>query len=228
MITFVSMKISDIIKSTVGGVVLLSLMCCSCGNGPDALQEDAPVTLRTSDMDFFELRDSVKICRRTTYLDVRFRGDTFAVDTLPAKRVETAIYFDRLGHYIKKRHERLTRDSLGRITRWEDRRPNYRTLHGGILKDTLGYVNVNPHVMTTSGMGDFSVVVRDTLGNIVGQYSDPYIQGTSNAAFNVIRRSDDRGNWTERLTVWTTQSPDGRPHVSYTIDTREITYYNPK
>ena len=44
-------------------------------------------------------------------------------------------------------------------------------------------------------------------------------------ANNIYRKFDKNGNWTERLTVWTTRSAGGRPHVSYSLEQREIEYY---
>lgn len=204
------------------------MLAASCGkeaNDEEAGKTEERVT-RTSDMDFFELHDAVRECDRITYYDVTWNADTVALDTAASRKNMVSAYFDKLGHYVKKRHERIERDADGNITRWEDRRPNSKGLHGGFLKDTLAYNRLNPAVMTSSGMGDFSVVVRDTLGNIVGQHTEPAIDGTTVSAFNIIRATDERGNWTERLTVWTSQSPGGKPHVSYTLDRRSITYYD--
>ena len=42
---------------------------------------------------------------------------------------------------------------------------------------------------------------------------------------NIYRAEDSRGNWTERLTIWVTQGRTSAPHLSYTLDRREIIYY---
>ena len=128
-------------------------------------------------------------------------------------------------YYVTRRDERVRRDEEGRIIRWEDRRPNLRRLHGGFLKDTLSYRHVSPNIVQTSGMGDYAITVYDDNHRIVGQYTDPLADGDKTAVFNVYRAEDSHGNWTERLSIWTTQTPGQRPHISYSLDRREIVYY---
>ena len=184
-----------------------------------------PEATTTSDLALFELRDRVKRVTTTTYYNVTPGPDSVAIDTLPANRLTTVVYFDSLGRYVPRRDERLRRDEQGRIIRWEDRRPNLRRLHGGYLKDTLTYRHTSPNVVQTSGMGDYAVTVYDDNHRIVGQYTDPLVDGEHTAVFNIYRDGDQRGNWTERLSVWTTQTPGARPHISYSLDRREIIYY---
>lgn len=186
---------------------------------------EASGAIETSDLALFELRGRVKRVTTTTFYNVTPGPDSVAVDTLPANRMTTVAYFDSLGHYVARRDERLRRDEYGRIIRWEDRRPNLRRLHGGFLKDTLTYRHMSPNVVQTSGMGDYAVTVYDDSHRIVGQYTDPLVDGEHTAVFNIYRSEDSRGNWTERLSVWTTQAPDARPHISYSLDRREISYW---
>lgn len=205
----------------------------------------ADYVFESSDLALFELHHRVKRVTTTTYYDVTpVTPDSVTVDTLPDHRIQTVVYFDTLGHYLARRDERITRDDLGRIIRWDDRRPNLRRVHGGFLRDTLTYRHISPNVVTSSGMGDFAVTVYDDRSRIVGQYTDPLsapapkastadeppprpkrVTDTNTAVFNIYRAEDSHGNWTERLSVWTTQAPDSRPHISYTLERRTITYY---
>ena len=181
----------------------------------------------SSDLSLFELNHRVKRVRSTVYYNVTSPdgADSMRVDTLPGGKVETVIYFDTLGHYVERRDERIRRDKQGRIVRWDDRRPNLRRVHGGFLRDTLTYSHISPNVVTTSGMGDFAVTVYDDRHRVVGQYTDPLTEGEHTAVFNLYRAEDPYGNWTERLSVWTTQTPGSRPHISYTLEKRDISYY---
>lgn len=211
-------------------VTLLSMAIwtgCSPYKGADDQSEDSSEGIfQSSDLSLFELNHRVKRVTSTTYYNVTPLGsDSVIVDTIPSNRLETVVYFDTLGHYVPRRDEHITRDDLGRIVRWDDRRPNLRRVHGGFLRDTLTYRHLSPNVVATSGMGDYAVTVYDDLNRVVGQYTDPLTEGEHTAVFNIYRNEDQRGNWTERLSVWTTQSPGSRPHVSYSLERREIIYY---
>lgn len=211
--------------------LLLSLTACSGGGAgrsisPFTLEDSDDAPFESADLSLLELMHRVKRVTKTTYYKVTPGGDTLAIDTNAVNRLETTIYFDSLGNYVQRRDERIRRDELGRMVRWEDNRPNLRRLHGGFLKDTLSYKHVSENVVESEGMGDFAVTVYDDRHRIVGQYTDPQIDGEHTAVFNIYRKEDERGNWTERLSVWSTQTPGSRPHVSYTLDRREITYYN--
>lgn len=186
---------------------------------------DPETLFETSDLSLFELRHRVKRVTTTTYYNVTPGPDSVAIDTITTPPVVTTVYFDSLGHYVARRDERVKRDEWGRIIRWEDRRPNLRRLHGGFLKDTLTYRHDSPNVVRTSGMGDYAVTVYDDNRRVVGQYTDPLADGEHTAVFNLYRDEDKLGNWTERLSVWTTQAPGARPHVSYSLDRRQIVYY---
>ncbi len=194
----------------------------------DSDSEDADKVFETSDLSLFELRHRVKSVHTTVYYNVVPGGDSVAVDTTARNVVKTVVYFDELGNYVPRRDERVKRDSQGRIVRWEDRRPNLRRVHGGFLKDTLTYRHVSPNVMQSSGMGDYAITVYDDDHRVVGQYTDPIAAGEQSAVFNLYRSEDKHGNWTERLSVWTTQAPGSRPHVSYTLTRRDIKYHNRK
>ena len=218
--------LTRIILSLTATAALLTASCAGRGDGSDdGNGSDDNVTFESSDLSLFELRHRVRNVTTTTYYDVTPGPDSVAVDTMPDKRITTVIYFDSLGRYVTRRDERIRRDAEGRITRWEDHRPNLRRLHGGFLKDTLSYTHVSPNVVQTSGMGDYAVTVYDDSHRIVGQYTDPLVDGEHTAVFNIYRDEDSRGNWTERLSIWTTQTPGNRPHVSYSLDRREIVYY---
>ncbi len=194
----------------------------------DSDSEDADKVFETSDLSLFELRHRVKSVHTAVYYNVVSGGDSVAVDTTARNVVKTVVYFDELGNYVPRRDERVKRDSQGRIVRWEDRRPNLRRVHGGFLKDTLTYRHVSPNVMQSSGMGDYAITVYDDDHRVVGQYTDPIAAGEQSAVFNLYRSEDKHGNWTERLSVWTTQAPGARPHVSYTLTRRDIKYHNRK
>lgn len=194
------------------------------GEASSAREADGEL-FETSDLSLFELRDRVKRVTTHTYYNVTPDADSVIIDSVPANVVTTVVYFDSLGHYVPRRDERLRRDEWGRIVRWEDRRPNLRRVHGGFLKDTLSYRHVSSNVVQSTGMGDYSVTVYDDRRRVVGQYTDPLADGDHTAVFNLYRDEDRRGNWTERLSVWTTQSEGARPHISYSLDRREIVYY---
>ena len=214
---------------TIASVILLAASTFSCGGrGHDdsiATSEPDGELFESTDLSLFELRHRVKKVVKTTYFRATPGPDSVAVDTASAHVTVTVAYFDSLGNYVARRDERIVRDELGRMIRWEDRRPNLNRLHGGFLKDTLSYRHISPNVVETSGMGDFAVTVYDDDRRIVGQYTDPLVDGDHTAVFNLYRASDSRGNWTERLGVWTTQSAGARPHLSYTLERREITYW---
>ncbi|MCM1522617.1 MAG: hypothetical protein NC039_08205 [Muribaculaceae bacterium] len=211
-------------------IVAASLLAASCsgsgiiGADTDDRGEEAGI-FETTDLSLLELRHRVKRVVKTTYWKATPGVDSVVVDTTAANVTVTVCYFDSLGNYVARRDERIRRDEYGRIIRWEDRRPNLNRQHGGFLKDTLSYEHLSPNVVRTNGMGDFAVTVYDDERRIVGQYTDPVIDGEHTAVFNIYRDEDSRGNWTERLSVWTTQQPDVRPHISYTLEKREIVYY---
>lgn len=207
-------------------LAILSSCSESIGHDGEALPVDEGAEVfETSDLSLFELRHRVKRVNTTTYYNVIPGSDSVTVDTTATNRLVTTIYFDSLGHYVPRRDERIKRDEWGRIIRWEDRRPNLNRQHGGFLKDTLSYEHVSPNVVRSNGMGDYAVTVYDDDRRIVGQYTDPAVDGEHTAVFNIYRTEDLHGNWTERLSVWTTQQPGARPHISYTLERREIIYY---
>ena len=195
------------------------------GDGEDT---DGDELFETTDLSLFELRHRVKSVHTTVYYNVVPGGDSVAVDTTAQNVVKTVVYFDSLGNYVPRRDERIKRDEYGRIVRWEDRRPNLRRVHGGFLKDTLTYRHISPNVVQSAGMGDYAITVYDDNRRVVGQYTDPIAAGEQSAVFNLYRSEDERGNWTERLSVWTTQAPGSRLHVSYTLTRRDIKYHNRK
>lgn len=225
-----SFNINTPILRMIPGLLYLALATSCHDNltsGSDDVRESSTdeELFETSDLSLFELRHRVKRVTTTTFYNVIPGPDSIAIDTTAVKPLVTTVYFDQLGHYVPRRDERVKRDEWGRIIRWEDRRPNLRRLHGGFLKDTLTYRHDSPNVVRTSGMGDYAVTVYDNNRRVVGQYTDPLADGEHTAVFNLYRNEDRRGNWTERLSVWTTQTPGSRPHVSYSLDRRDIVYY---
>ncbi|MDE6370115.1 MAG: hypothetical protein K2K92_01340 [Duncaniella sp.] len=218
-----------LIYSLPVALLLGALAACSGGAEWGRVSE-SPVTtdngFSTPDLELFELSGHVRNVTTETYYRVVPEGDSVRVDTAASAVSRTVVYFDSLGNYVPRRDERIRRDSAGRMTRWEDHRPNLRRIHGGFLKDTLTYRYDSPNVMCSSGMGDYAVTVYDDNHRVVGQYTDPLGDvGEQSAVFNIYRREDCHGNWTERLSVWTTQAPGSRPHVSYTLARRSIVYY---
>lgn len=212
-------------KPTINYIAIIAAMvltaCSHAAGDDDAAEEFNP---STPDRAFFELKDDVKQADMITYWRVTPQGDSLHIDTTAVTRSVRAVYFDKRGNYVAKQNEVVRRDSLDRIVRWEDHRPNSGA-HPGFMRDTLAYDYDNINALTVTGMGERATVVRDDDGNIVGQYATPLGQGATISAINVIKATDERGNWTERLTVWTTHAPGSRPHVSYTIDRRTIQYY---
>lgn len=212
-------------------VPAVTALVCACsqltspGADGEATRDEAGTIFETSDLSLMELRHRVKRVTKTTYWRAEPGPDSVAVDTMASNVTVTVAYFDSLGNYVARRDERLQRDEYGRITRWEDRRPNLNRQHGGFLKDTLAYEHLSPNVVCSDGMSDFAVTVYDDSRRIVGQYTDPVIDGEHTAVFNIYRDEDHNGNWTERLSVWTTQQPGSKPHISYTLERREIVYY---
>ena len=192
------------------------------GDGEDT---DGDELFETTDLSLFELRHRVKSVHSSVFYNVVPGVDSVAVETAAQNVVRTVVYFDSLGNYVPRRDERIKRDEYGRIVRWEDRRPNLRRVHGGFLKDTLTYRHISPNVVQSAGMGDYAITVYDDNRRVVGQYTDPIAAGEQSAVFNLYRSEDEKGNWTERLSVWTTQAPGSRPHVSYTLTRRDIKYY---
>ncbi|MBD5317616.1 MAG: hypothetical protein HDS11_08105 [Bacteroides sp.] len=217
----------------LAGIVSLSLTGCGSDEKRTVTDFSEPETDLSaeleaepySDLKMFELRGPVKGCVKETFYDVDMGPDSLIVNDDEQVRRRTELYFDRTGNYVVSNSEKIERDAKGQITYWRDNRPNNPKTHPGMLRDTLRYTHVNNNVLQSSGMGEFAVTVYDNEGRIVGQYSEPDIDGTQMAAFNVYRIFDSYGNWTERLTVWTSQSAHGKPHVSYTLDRRDISYY---
>lgn len=209
-------------------IIIAALAATACSPtvaSPDEEAAGEQPVFETTDLSLFELRHRVKSATKTTYYRATPDGDSVNIDTAASHVAVSVAYFDTLGNYVTRQDERLRRDQWGRIIRWEDRRPNHGRLSGGFLKDTLSYRHLSANVVETSGMGDFAVTVYDNDRRIVGQYTDPLVDGDHTAVFNLYREADSLGNWTERLSVWTTQSTGRRPHISYTLERRKIVYW---
>jgi len=181
-----------------------------------------------SDLRMFELKGNVKECITYSYYNISLNNNEPVVDTAIVKPRVTRLYFDRMGGYVKAADELIKRDDHGRIIYWRDRRPNAKGVHPGMLRDTLHYRHVNDNIIESSGMGEEAVTVYDNDGKIVGMCSEPGVKDSGMSAFNIYRHFDSQNNWVERVTVWTTRSSGGMPHVSYSLDRRTITYYSPE
>lgn len=177
-----------------------------------------------TDLRLFELKGKVKNVKRSTYYEVSFFGKDPVISQDSQPRV-TTLTFSELGQYVCSPSELVKRDDRGRIIYWRDNRRNAKSVHPGLLRDTIAYNYLNNNVVETGGMGEFAVTVYDNEPRVVGMFSDPDIAGSEMTANNIYRKFDQNGNWTERLTVWTTRSAGGRPHVSYSLEQREIEYY---
>ena len=206
-----------------------SICSCNSQKSSDATVDSAKgpeaETTKYSDLRMFELTGNVKSAECTTFYNVTAEGKDFKVDTAANARRTVSVYFDKLGNYVPSEHEIVKRDSLGRLTYWRDRRPNAAKVDPGVLRDTLAYTYENDYVLLSSGMGELALTVYDSENRIVGQYSKPDVDGVRMSAFNIYTKTDDQGNWTERTTVWVSNAPGKRPHVTYTTDSRIIEYY---
>lgn len=210
-------------------LTLISLNILSCQDGNDTSDmpdNDLTVVKKASDLPLFELKGNVKECQKTTFYKVNIGDDGHITIDTAAGSKPVIFSFDKRHHYIKKEHESISRDSLGRIVRWSDSTPNAKGVHGGFLRDTLVYDYNNPYTMFITGRGEMVVSVRDSIGNIAGQTTTPNngVQGVT-SAHNVILETDSQGNWTRRLTVWTVQAPGKKARVFYMLDCRDIKYY---
>ena len=179
-----------------------------------------------SDLKMFELMGPVKECITETFYKCEYNGDKIIADTTDIFRRSTQVSFDKAGRYITAKDELVKRDDKGRMTYWRDARPNDASLNPGKLRDTLSYIHLNNNVLESSGMDEYAVTVYDNQGRVVGMYSQNSTATNAHAsAFNVYRKEDMRGNWIERLTVWTSRGVNGQPHVTYSLTRRSITYY---
>lgn len=216
-----------------------SILICSCSSDGDEQSEAEDdvetfdyagvIATQTStpDLRHYELAGPVKSCRRTTFYDVvRDNDNKLAIDTAGRNIVESTAYFSPEGSYIPKEHERIRRDENGRINHWEDRSPNYPAIHPGFLKDSYDFEHIdnNHHKVASSTM--VSYVITDDYGKIIGEQIHSNDPKFDTSAHNVYRKYDKHGNWTERLTIWTTHvGGDSLPTARYSIDHRRIIYY---
>lgn len=218
----------------IPAVLALTLLCsCSGHQGEEAPEsvefdalEAAMAQTATPDLRHYELVGPVKSSTRTTYYALQEVDGQLQPDTASTNKVMAVAYFDEAGGYVSKKDERIRRDNQGRITRWEDRHPNYSSIHPGFLKDTLAYTFESDNVMRVTGKKMETVVVTNPLGFILGQHTHSTSPRYDTTASNIYRKYDSHGNWTERLTVWTTRTEgDSIPSVRYSIDRRRIIYY---
>ncbi len=216
-----------ILALMAGAAMALASSCGTSGTADEASAEAAADTTVCTDLALHELHGPVKECTKTSYFDVKLDGDSYTVvDTVGDAVISSTARFDEQGRYIKKENESIRRDEMGRIVRWEDHRPNAENVPGGFLKDTLEYKYVNGNHLVSTGMGAYAVIVYDDEGKVVGQYTAPELTKTYTSAFNVYKKFDKKGNWTERLTIWSTMgAKDSIPHLNYSVDRREIIYY---
>jgi len=207
-----------------GVFAILAVSCSSSTDGSAEADMDRYDGPMSADLRSYELKGNVKSSKTTSFFGVKVNGEEVTVDS--TKMTSSTAYFDKLGGYVAKENERIRRDKEGRIIRWEDRRPNLKSAHPGFLKDTLTYEYVTPNQLVSRGRGAMSVIVFDDDCKIVGQFIHPTFADAEMSAFNVYKEFDPRGNWTERLTVWTSRGAgESLPKVNYSLDRREIVYY---
>lgn len=215
---------------------LLAYSCSSTADNSDADESEVEEfdyagvissQVTTPDLRHYELAGPVKSCRRTTFYDVvRDNDNKLAIDTAGRNIVESTAYFSTEGSYIAKEHERIRRDENGRIEHWEDRAPNYPAIHPGYLKDSYDFEHIDENHHKVSSPTMVSYVITDDYGRIIGEQIHSNDPKFDTSAHNVYRKYDKRGNWTERLTIWTTHTAgDSLPTTRYSIDRRRIIYY---
>lgn len=214
---------------------IAACLTASCGGGStsstgkkndEALTKSVEKSTAYSDLKMFELTGPVKECVSETFYKCEYNGDKVEPDTSAINRRNTQISFDRNGKYMAAKDEEVKRDEKGRMTYWRDARPNDAKVHPGVLRDTLEYKHLNNNVLQTTGMGEYAVTVYDNQNRVVGMYSqNATVENALISAFNVYRKEDRQGNWTERLTIWTSRGANGKPHITYSLTRRTITYY---
>lgn len=222
-------KLCKLMFATLLSAAVITSCKSANSNEDEVIDSSDTLKMNTYDLALYELKGHPHHVKRTTYFDVSLDSGRFEIDTLGTNVVSTTIHFSPDGSYRAKEHEVIKRDSVGRIIYWRNRRPNVGKVPVGFASDGLEYTYVNDNHMVTDGMGAFSVIVYDDDAKIVGQHTISAVNRLSTSAFNIYRKFDDHDNWTERVTVWTTQgAKDSIPGVNYSIDRREITYYKVK
>ena len=218
-----------LLLTTFATLALIAGCIESCSTSTDTPAEAVADTtggpLEYSDLPLFELTGNARECLTTTFYRVDVQPDGVVTPDSAGGFRTVALAFDARKHYLKKDGEKITRDTLGRIVRWEDHTSVADGLHTGFMRDTLNYNYASPNVIISRGMGEWTTTTRDSVGNIIAQVTTPIDGGNMTAATNVVLDTDDRGNWTRRLTVWNVQTPNAAPRVMYTLDTRQISYY---
>ncbi len=216
----------------LGVSTCLFVSCQSIDNGADSEEvvssrtKSVEKTTPYSDLKMFELSGPVKECVSETFFNCDYKDNKIYADTNDLSRRSIQVAFDREGRYVVAKNELIQRDEKGRMTYWRDSRPNDAKMHPGVLRDTLAYTHLNDNVLESSGMDEYAVTVYDNQGRVAGMYSqNATVANAVMSAFNVYRKEDRQGNWTERLTVWTSRGANGKPHVSYSLTRRSITYY---
>lgn len=216
----------------IAAMAVSSLMvACEAGSSANNSENDARTksvekSTEYSDLKMFELTGPVQECITETFYKCEYKGDKVEADTNAVNRRSTQVAFDRDGRYLPAKNEEVKRDEKGRMIFWRDARPNDPKMHPGVLRDTLAYQHVNNNVVESSGMGEYAVTVYDNQNRVVGMYSqNSTVDNALISAFNIYRKEDIQGNWTERLTVWTSRGANGEPHTTYSLTRRSLTYY---
>lgn len=221
-----------IIATALAACLTASCEVNNSSEGPednDARTKSVEKSTGYSDLKMFELTGPVKECVSETFYKCELKGNVIEADTNALNRRSTQVAFDRNGTYLTAKDEKVLRDEKGRMTYWRDARRIDPKVHPGVLRDTLAYEHLNNNVLETSGMGEYAVTVYDNQNRVVGMYSqNSTVENALISAFNVYRKEDRQGNWTERLTVWTSRGANGKPHITYSLTRRSITYYTDK
>lgn len=183
------------------------------------------------DLYLYELAGPVKEVTHTTCYSVApdGRGGYQVTDSSKSAIQSSTIHFTQDGHLRLKDDESVRRDTLGRLVKWRNNRPNAKGVPVSFAADTLRYTWIDDNHLLSSGMGAYAVIVYDRstgAPRVVGQYAVPNLGPTRTSAFNIYTQVDRRGNWTERVTIWSTEGNNGRePSLNYTIERRAIRYY---
>lgn len=215
---------------TMCAVALTTVALSGCGDSDkvsnnDYLADTDSMSVLGQDLSLYELKGSPREVTKTTYFDVVRQNDSYQIGD-STKTQMSAIRFSEDGKYLPKKDEKVRRDSEGRITYWENNHPVAAKVPIGFSKDTLGFKYIDQNHMVSDGMGQYAVVVYDDDHKIIGQTTVSRLNHITTSAHNIYKRFDKNGNWTERLTIWSTQGvSDPLPKVHYTIDKRTITYY---
>ncbi len=211
--------------ASAAGVILAGCGSSDKEANSEYLADTDTVAAFGTDLALYELIGSPRDVSKTTYYDVVADNGNYRIADSTKSRM-SAIRFSEAGKYLPKKDERVRRDDQGRINYWENFHPVAAKVPIGFSKDTLAFRYIDDNHLISDGMGQYAVVVYDNDHKIIGQTTVSRLNHITTSAHNVYNKFDKNGNWTERLTIWSTQGVnDALPTVHYTIDKRTISYY---